>query len=114
MISPLKFPFNLLNLLEIFDGKRPAGITPVSYTHLDVYKRQQFINKIAGVKSTYSLSDISERIMGELSGIVAEAVLEGRQNVGLNALVSLQANSRRPVSYTHLPHQYCQLPVLLT
>lgn len=25
MISPLKFPFNLL---EIFDGKRPAGITP--------------------------------------------------------------------------------------
>ena len=55
----------------------------------------QFINKIAGVKSTYSLSDISERIMGELSGIVAEAVLEGRQNVGLNALVSLQANSRR-------------------
>ena len=25
MISPLKFPFNLL---EIFDGKSPAGITP--------------------------------------------------------------------------------------
>ena len=75
----------------------PSGIPVGCNGNLIVEFRDyvQFINKIAGVKSTYSLSDISERIMGELSGIVAEAVLEGRQNVGLNALVSLQANSRR-------------------
>ena len=59
----------------------PSGIPVGCNGNLIVEFRDyvQFINKIAGVKSTYSLSDISERIMGELSGIVAEAVLEGRQ-----------------------------------
>lgn len=75
----------------------PSGIPVGCNGNLIVEFRDyvQFINKIAGVKSTYSLADISERIMGELSGIVAEAILEGQQNVGLNALVSLQANNRR-------------------
>lgn len=75
----------------------PSGIPIGCNGNLIVEFRDyvQFINKIAGVKSTYSLSDISERIMGELGGIVAEAILEGQQNVGLNVLVSLQANNRR-------------------
>ncbi len=48
----------------------PSGIPVGCNGNLIVEFRDyvQFINKIAGVKSTYSLSDISERIMGELSG----------------------------------------------
>jgi len=53
-----------------------------------------FIHKIAGVKSTYSLSDIKERIIGELGGILAEALLDNQGPIGVNALVALQANNR--------------------
>lgn len=54
-----------------------------------------FISKIAGIKATYTISDISQRILGEMDGIVAEAVLNGQNQVGLNALVAIQANSRK-------------------
>ncbi len=54
-----------------------------------------FISKVAGVKNTYTLDDISQRILGEMDGIVAEAVLDGQSQVGLNALISIQANSRK-------------------
>jgi len=53
-----------------------------------------FITKVAGVKATFSLEDISERIMGELGPVIAECILSGQQSVGVNALISLQANSR--------------------
>lgn len=54
-----------------------------------------FINKVAGVKATFSISDVSERIMGELSPIISECMLNGDRAMGLNALISLQSNSRR-------------------
>jgi membrane protease subunit (stomatin/prohibitin family) len=54
-----------------------------------------FISKVAGVRDTYSVSDISQRILGELDGIVSEAVLAGQQYVGVGVIASLQANSRR-------------------
>lgn len=53
-----------------------------------------FISKVAGIRDTYSLRDISDRIRGEMSAIVAEAILGKQQSVGLNVLVGLQANSR--------------------
>lgn len=53
-----------------------------------------FINQIAGVRPTYSIDDISERIMGELNPIISECMLNGQQSIGVNALISLQANSR--------------------
>lgn len=53
-----------------------------------------FIQKIAGIQDTYSLDDISERIMGELNPIIAECILSGEQSIGANTLVGLQANSR--------------------
>lgn len=55
---------------------------------------QKFIERVAGIKSVYTLDDCSERILGELDGIVCEAVLGGQQSVGLNALVAIQANNR--------------------
>lgn len=55
---------------------------------------QKFIERVAGIKSVFTLDDCSERILGELDGIVCEAVLNGQQSVGINALVALQANSR--------------------
>lgn len=56
---------------------------------------QRFIEKVAGVKDTYSLDDIAERIMGELDPVVAEAILDGQQAVGPGILAALQQNSRK-------------------
>lgn len=55
----------------------------------------KFIERVAGVKSTYSLDDISERIMGEIGPIIAEAILDGHHTIGVNALCALQANNRK-------------------
>lgn len=74
----------------------PSGIPVGMNGNLVVEFRdyQKFIEKIAGIKSVYTLADCSERILGELDGIVCEAVLDGQASVGLNALVGIQANSR--------------------
>lgn len=53
-----------------------------------------FIEKVAGVKSTYTLNDVAQRILGEMDGIVAESVLNGERAIGMNALISIQANAR--------------------
>jgi len=56
---------------------------------------QKFIENVAGVKSTFSLDDISERVMGELNGILSEAILNGERSIGLNALIAIQQNNRK-------------------
>lgn len=56
---------------------------------------QRFIEKVAGVKDTYSLDDIAERVMGELDPVVAEAILDGQQAAGPGVLAVLQQNSRK-------------------
>lgn len=56
---------------------------------------QKFIEKVAGVKESYCLEDISERIMGEINPIIAEIILDGQQSIGVNALIALQQNSRK-------------------
>lgn len=53
-----------------------------------------FIEKVAGVKATYTLGDVSQRVLGEMDAIVAEAILGGERAVGMNALISIQANAR--------------------
>ena len=53
-----------------------------------------FIQRVAGVKSTYSLGDVSERLMGEMNSILPEIILDGGQ-IGVNALVQLQSQQRR-------------------
>jgi len=74
----------------------PSGIPVGCNGNLSVMFRdyQKFISKIAGVKSTYALSDISERIMGEIGPIVTEAILDGTDSVGINVLFALQRNNR--------------------
>ncbi|MEA4911647.1 MAG: SPFH domain-containing protein, partial [Oscillospiraceae bacterium] len=74
----------------------PSGIPVGMNGNLVVEFRdyQKFIEKVAGVKPTYTLDDIGERIRGELDSIVSDAILNGQTTVGLNALVALQANSR--------------------
>lgn len=54
----------------------------------------KFIERIAGIKQTYSLNDISERIMGELNPVLTEAILNGQNQIGINVLVGLQQNNR--------------------
>lgn len=74
----------------------PSGIPVGCNGNLIVEFRDylHFITKVAGVKETYALEDISERIMGELSPIIAECILGEDRAIGLNALIGLQANSR--------------------
>lgn len=74
----------------------PSGIPVGMNGNLTVVFRDylKFIEKVAGVKPTYALSDVSSRILGELDGIVAESILGEQREVGLNALVALQASNR--------------------
>lgn len=75
----------------------PSGIPVGCNGNLIVVFRDylRFITKVAGVRSTYTLGDISERIMGELGGIVAEAILDGEESVGINSMIALQRNNRK-------------------
>jgi len=75
----------------------PAGIPVGCNGNLIITFRdyQVFIEKIAGIKDTFAIEDVSERILGELNPIVAEAILNGQQCIGVNALLGLQMNSRK-------------------
>lgn len=74
----------------------PSGIPVGANGNLVIRFRDYlaFIEKVAGVRDTFTVADISDRIRGEMSAIVAEAILGNEKTVGLNALVGLQANSR--------------------
>ncbi|MDL2253136.1 SPFH domain-containing protein [Ruminococcaceae bacterium OttesenSCG-928-I18] len=93
----LVLPWGTRQRIMIPTPEVPSGIPVGMNGNLIVEFRdyQKFIDKVAGVKDTYTLDDISERIMGELNPVLAEAILDGRQTVGVNALVGLQANSRK-------------------
>lgn len=93
----LLLPWGTRQRLMIPTAEVPSGI-PVGCNGnliLEIQDYGRFIEKVAGVKDTYSLQDISERIMGEISPIIAEAILGGQQIIGLNVLIALQQNSRK-------------------
>ena len=93
----LTLPWGTRQRIMIPTPEVPTGV-PVGCNGnlvLEFRDYQTFINKVAGVKETYSLEDVSERIMGELNPVVAEAILGGERQMGLNALVALQQNSRK-------------------
>jgi len=54
-----------------------------------------FIQRVAGIKSTYSISDISERIVSEMNSILPEVILSGHESIGMQALVQLQRHQRQ-------------------
>lgn len=93
----LVLPWGTRQRIMIPCAEVPAGIPIGCNGNLIIEFRdyQKFINEVAGVKDTYSLDDIADRIMGELNPIVAEAILNGEQQLGLNVLITLQQNSRK-------------------
>ena len=93
----LTLPWGTRQRIMIPTPEVPSGIPVGCNGNLVIEFRdyQTFINKVAGVKATYSLEDVADRIMGELNPVVAEAILGGQQQMGLNALVGLQQNSRK-------------------
>lgn len=93
----LLLPWGTRQRIMIPTAEVPSGIPVGCNGNLIVEFRdyEKFINNVAGVKDTYSLEDISERIMGELNPVVAEAILGGESRIGLNGLISLQQNSRK-------------------
>ncbi len=93
----LLLPWGTRQRIMIPTAEVPSGIPVGCNGNMIIEFRdyQKFIEKVAGVKDTYSLENISERIMGELNPIVAEAILDGQQSIGVNALMSLQQNSRK-------------------
>ena len=93
----LTLPWGTRQRIMIPTPEVPTGV-PVGCNGnlvLEFRDYQTFINQVAGVRETYSLEDVSERIMGELNPVVAEAILGGERQMGLNALIALQQNSRR-------------------
>lgn len=92
----LLLPWGTLQRIMIPSPEVPSGVPVGCNGNLIVEFRDylKFITKVAGVKSTYVLGDISERIMGELSPIIAECILGEERSIGINALIGLQANSR--------------------
>lgn len=93
----LTLPWGTRQRIMIPSPEVPTGIPVGCNGNLIIEFRdyQKFIDKVAGVKDTYCLDDISERIMGELNPIVAEAILGGERQLGVNALIGLQQNSRK-------------------
>ena len=92
----LLLPWGTRQRIMIPTPEVPSGIPIGCNGNLIVEFRDYvtFISKVAGIKSTYALSDISERVMGVLNPIIAECILHGERQVGVNALVALQGNSR--------------------
>lgn len=92
----LLLPWGTRQRIMIPSPEVPSGVPVGCNGNLIVEFRDylKFITKVAGVKATYALGDISERIMGELSPIVAECILGEERSIGINALIGLQANSR--------------------
>lgn len=92
----LLLPWGTRQRIMIPSPEVPSGVPVGCNGNLIVEFRDYltFITRVAGVKATYSLGDISERIMGELAPILAECILGQDRSIGLNALIGLQANSR--------------------
>lgn len=51
-----------------------------------------FINRLAGVKPSYSLEDIALRIQKEANPIITSAILDGQKTVDINKVVRLKAD----------------------
>lgn len=92
----LSMPWGTRQRIMIPTAEVPSGIPIGCNGNLVVEFRDylRFISKVAGVKNTYSLADVSDRILAEVGPIVTECILGNQGTVGLNALVSLQANNR--------------------
>jgi membrane protease subunit (stomatin/prohibitin family) len=89
-------PWGTRQRIMIPTPEAPAGIPVGCNGNLTITFRDYvtFIKKVAGVKPTFSLGDVSERIIGVLNPIISECILGGERQIGVNALIALQGNSR--------------------
>jgi len=92
----LLLPWGTRQRIMIPTPETPSGIPVGCNGNLTIEFRDYvtFIRKVAGVKSTFSLGDVSERIIGVLNPIISECILGGERQIGVNALIGLQSNSR--------------------
>ena len=77
-------------------GAQPGNV-PVSYTHLDVYKRQPMACSLFGISDDISMQVVA---VGFIIGVIQDSV-ETALNSSSDLLLSASAEFR-PVSYTHL------------
>ena len=93
----LLLPWGTRQRIMIPTPEVPSGIPVGCNGNMVIEFRDylMFIEKVAGVRQTYALSDISERIMGEIGPIISEAILDGQHTIGVNALCALQRNNRK-------------------
>lgn len=59
----------------------------------DINAIHSFVSSIAGVQDEFTIDDISERIMGKLNAVIAEAILNGKSDIETNSLINIQSNS---------------------
>ena len=92
----LLLPWGTRQRIMIPTAEVPSGVPVGCNGNLVIEFRdfETFIRKIAGVRAQFTLADVSERIIGVLNPIIAEAILCGERQIGTNALIGLQGNSR--------------------
>ena len=92
----LMLPWGTRQRIMIPSPEVPTGIPVGMNGNLVIEFRDYvtFINKVAGVRAKFNLSDVSERIIGVLNPIISECILNGERQIGVNALIALQGNSR--------------------
>jgi membrane protease subunit (stomatin/prohibitin family) len=92
----LLMPWGTRQRIMIPSPQAPAGIPVGMNGNMTIEFRDYvtFIKKVAGVKATFSMGDVSERVIGVLNPIISECILSGQQQIGVNALAALQSNSR--------------------
>ena len=81
--------------MESKNQELAALITPVSYTHLDVYKRQEFFDPKTGEPSSEAMKRVQAAALEE--GLILLSC-----GVYVNALRFLYPLTIEAVSYTHL------------
>lgn len=97
----LLLPWGTRQRIMIPTPEVPSGIPVGCNGNMIIEFRDylRFIEQVAGIRQTYSLEDIAERIMGEIGPILMEAILDGQHTIGVNALYALQRNNRKMAKY---------------
>lgn len=92
----LLLPWGTRQRVMLPTPETPSGIPLGCNGNLIVEFRDYlaFIKNAAEKNATYALGDISERLMGELSPIIAACILDRGPTVELKTLIDLQADSR--------------------
>ena len=81
----------------------PAALLPVSYTHLDVYKRQHLLGSLLGLRAGVDIKHVPYRgTVPSITDLVGGQIAAAMNPSGDYLQYMKSGKVRVPVSYTHL------------